>query len=303
MWNELKRTFRANKIPLLISIIILIFLGLVFFLDKINFILELDDLFLLVLVIFAHLAFVILIGIFTFTKSSFEDFDLLLPQTRLKQFLNKFIPGYLVSNISLIVFVILIMKLFEEHIDFRFIGYLSIYLGLFYFIVFVTIFLFNSLRFICYILPAFIVIWEIIFPIVIKNPLFPELSYSQVYWNIGAILLVFLIPLILYIILYRKNQKFHILVVIVTVISYILLSQGIKILKHYDHSGSVRNIYAYDRYVSVEKSDFFFNRKTIFYDLETKKTTKKIALGLNVTCWDKDRFMFSMEKGTFIKTY
>ncbi|MCK4668065.1 hypothetical protein KAU33_15020 [Candidatus Dependentiae bacterium] len=301
MWNELKRTFRANKIPILISIIIFIFLGLISLFDKINFIKYLDNLFLQSFMFLAWLIFAFLTFIFAFKKPSFEDFDLLLPRTRLRQFLNKFIPGYFITNISSIVFVILIMKLFDEHIDFTFIAYLSIYLGIFYFAAFVIFFLLNSLRFISYILPAFIIIWEMTFPVIIKNPLFPELTYFHIYWNAGAIFLGFLVPILMYILFYRKNLKFHVIIVIITVISYILLSQGFKILKHYDHSGSISDFYAYDRYISVEKLDFFFNRKTIFYDLETKKTTKKIVLGLNVTCWDKDRFMFSMEKGTFIK--
>ena len=301
MWNELKRTFRANKIIILISTMIFVFISLLTFLDKINVIKGLDDLFVGIFGFLAQYICATLILLFAYKKSSFEDFYSLLPRTRLRQFLNKFIPGYLVTNISSIAFIILIMKLSGDHIDFRFLGYLSTFLGLFYFIVFVIIFLYNSLKYICYILPALILIWELIFPIVIQNPLFPELVYSQVYWNIGVILLAFLIPLILYIVFYRKNPKFHIVVLIVTVFFYILLSQGIKILKHYDHSGRVINIYAYDRYISVVKSDIPYKQNTIFHNLQTKKKIKKISLGFNVQSWDKDRFIFSMQNEAFMK--
>ncbi|MCK4667612.1 hypothetical protein KAU33_12725 [Candidatus Dependentiae bacterium] len=244
---------------------------------------------------------VILIFLFAFTKESITNFEHALPISKIKLFFNKFIP-------AILIVMLINLILYWAHNSNRNLFFLikftftSGYV-LFLFFYFISISTFKYTYLILFIL---IDIYGNLFPLKIINPLTQEMVNSFRFRNPFIFLICISIPLIFYFFSYQKKLYYKFKVIIITFLTYIILIQGSMFLEIYSHKGEPFQVVGYDRYISLFKSEpsrflsLHPQYETICYDIETKKTKRKIMLGFKTYIWDKDRMIITESKNTTI---
>ena len=219
-----------------------------------------------------------LLSFLIYFKNGLKEFDLCLPKNRIIIFFNRVTPIFI---FTLILYLIMDMILFPSIKAYNYIHFYIVLL-----IVFTSIIIYSNyfakyfLRFFILFFIVFILVSLVGINLRLEIPMicswFIITSFNQYFY---IILGIFLIPLFLFFLNYRENNKYKFKVIAISFVLLLLLFTYSFYFSFLTRSGRISTYSFNNGVLLIYKYPYDLNQKTVFYNIKEKCYIKPITLG------------------------